>query len=118
MKKRQHCPTSKEAHESVKEHKAQMYTKIRAALIIMRVGGTSAEIADVCNLEHEQVWKRLSESSDFYKTGLTKIGKKNRKCVVWQLMGVEKTQPPHPRTNAESRIQKEYQQASLFYSTQ
>ena len=39
-------PISKEAHESVKEHKTVMYDKIIFGLKKLKVGGTSHEIAE------------------------------------------------------------------------
>ena len=110
MKKRKHRATSKEAHESVKIHKQRMYDKIMEALIKMQVGGTSEEIAKVSNMEHSQVWKRLSEMENVYDVGITRMGSKGRRMMVWQLKGLR---PPaeFPRTTNEAF---HYKQLSLL----
>ena len=49
MAKRQHRATSKEAHESVKEHKAAMYGKIIEGLEKLKVGGNFEAVAMAAN---------------------------------------------------------------------
>lgn len=80
--------TSHLAHESVKERKQAMYTKITAGLEKLRVGGTFEEIAVACLLEPAQVWKRLSEMIDngtVYNVGITRETSSGRKAMVRQL---------------------------------
>jgi len=88
--------TSILAHESVKDSKEGMYAKIISALEKLKVGGTSEEIAAACNLEHAQVWKRLSEMRDrpdpiIYDVGITRKSSKGRKSMVRQLVSLKNT---------------------------
>lgn len=88
MKKRQHRETSKQAHESVKEHKERMYEKISEALCKLPVGGTFEEIANAANLKPEQVWKRLPEMVErgiIYNVGTTRVTSSGRKAMVRNL---------------------------------
>lgn len=88
MKKRSHRATSKEAHESVKEHKQRMYEKIESAMLRLRTGGNFEQIAKVAELKPDQVWKRLSELvvlGKVYNTGDTLPTSSGRKAMVRQL---------------------------------
>lgn len=94
-KKRKHRATSKEAHESVKEHKSAMYEKITEGLVKLKVGGTFEEIAIACGLKSEQVWKRLGEMVDagtVFNTGYTRPTSSGRKAMVRQLVGLNSIQ--------------------------
>lgn len=91
-KKRQHRSTSKEAHESVKEHKREMYDKIMEGMKSLKVGGTFEEIATACGLKPEQVWKRLGEMVELkmiYNTGYTRLTSSGRKAMVRQIVGLK-----------------------------
>lgn len=93
-KKRQHRATSKEAHESIKDHKAAMYEKIIKGLERLRVGGTFQEIATASGLKDAQVWKRLPEMVEMgkvYNTGTTRSTSSGRKAMVRQLVGLNYT---------------------------
>lgn len=117
MGKRSHRATSKAAHESVIGHKEVFYDKIKDALILMRVGGTSEEIAKVGGMEYAQVHKRLAElvaDGVCYNTGQTRANSSGRKAMVRQLVGIANTQPPLPKTTKEAAIQKQFAQAALF----
>ena len=88
MKKRQYSATSKEAHESVKPFKAQMYLKIEEGLSKLKVGGTPHEIAVAMGMKDDQVWKRMDEMRNIgivYDTGIRRINPSGRKATVWQL---------------------------------
>lgn len=91
-KKRQHRSTSKEAHESVKEHKQETYSKILEGMKSLKVGGTFEEIATSCELKPEQVWKRLGEMVELkiiYNTGYTRTTSSGRKAMVRQIVGLK-----------------------------
>lgn len=91
-KKRQHRSTSKEAHESVKEHKEVMYDKIKDGLNKLKIGGHFEEIANACGLKTEQVWKRLNEMIELgmiYNVGITRPTSSGRKAMVRQLVGLK-----------------------------
>jgi len=104
MKKRQHSPTSKEAHESVKPFKNIMWEKIIAGLEKLKVGGHFEDISAAAGLEPQQTWKRLSELESqgrIYKTGIVRTTSSGRKACVWQLTG------SLPKTDKERTIQKQ-----------
>ena len=90
MPKRNNPFTSKLAHDSVKEHKADIWEKIITALEEMKVGGTSEEIADHLGMPYEVIWKRMKELQDegrvFNLEGITRPTKKGRKAMVRQLV--------------------------------
>jgi len=91
MKKRQFRPTSKEAHDSVKDHKAAMYEKIIEGFKKLKVGGTFEAIAAASGLKPEQTWKRLSEMETLgiiYNCGYTRPTSSGRKAMVRQLIGL------------------------------
>lgn len=90
--KRKHIQTSSDAHDSVKEHKAILYEKIKDGLRRLKIGGTFAEIAVASDLRPEQVWKRLSEMQGegmIYNTGITRKLPSGRQGSVWQLVGLQ-----------------------------
>lgn len=104
MKKRQHSPTSKMAHDSIKPFKEAIWLQIEQGLEKLAVGGTFHEISRETGLKEDQVWKRLSEMEEqhrVYKTGLTRTNPSGRKSTVWQL--ISKT----PKTEKERTIQKQ-----------
>lgn len=87
-KKRGHSPTSKEAHESMKDCKEALHKKIGEAMLSLPVGGTFEEIAKCAKLKDAQVWKRLKEMSEGIKpiiinTHYTRIGKSGRRQSIW-----------------------------------
>lgn len=113
MTKRVTPLTSILAHESVKDSKEGMYAKIIAALERLKVGGTSEEIAAECNLEHAQVWKRLSELRDrpepiVYDVGITRKSSKGRQSMVRQLTSILK---------ANKVAEKDFKQVELEFDT-
>lgn len=84
--------TSREAHESVKELKGEMYPIIIKALEEMKVGGTSEQIAEHLGVKHEKVWKRLKEMIDsgtLYNVGITRKTSSGRKSMVRQLVSLK-----------------------------
>lgn len=92
MSNRPHRSTSKEAHESVKEHKSAMYEKIKFGLEKLKVGGHFEEIAKASGLKPEQCWKRLSEMTELgmvYNVGVTRKTSSGRKAMVRQLVGLK-----------------------------
>lgn len=107
--KRPHRATSKEAHESVKDHKAAMYEKIIIGLQRLKVGGTFEEIAKAAGLEPAQVWKRLPEMVEgekVYNVGTTRKTSSGRKAMVRQLVGLEYTDgvlPDYKKQNPVGR---------------
>jgi hypothetical protein len=96
MPERKNPETSILAHESVKDSKEKMYVKITAALERLKIGGTSEEIAREANLDHDQVWKRLSEMRDKEKTvfdvGTTRKSSKGRASMIRQLVAFRNQQ--------------------------
>lgn len=91
-KKRRHRETSKQAHDSVKEHKQIFYNKIIEALKLLKVGGTSEEIAKVAGIEYAQCHKRLPELVDMgkvFNTGITRVNTSGRRAMVRQLTGLK-----------------------------
>lgn len=79
---------SKEAHESVKEHKEIFYEKIIAGLKKLKVGGTSHEIAEASGIEYAQAHKRIPElitAGKIFNTGITRLTPYGRKAAVRQL---------------------------------
>ncbi len=104
MTKRKQPITSILAHNSIKESKSAMYAKIVEALEKLRVGGISEEIANMAELKHSQVWKRLSELRDMdvpvvYNVGTTRIGSSGRACMIWQLCSFK------PKTQTGKAVQ-------------
>lgn len=89
MPKRNNPFTSKLAHDSVKEHKDAIWEKIITALEEMKIGGTSEEISEHLKMDHQVIWKRLSELERdgriFNLEGITRPTKKGRKAMVRQL---------------------------------
>ncbi len=81
-------PLSKEAHESVKEHKTVMYEKIIEGLKKLKVGGTSEEVAIASGITTAQCHKRLPEMVEkgiCFNTGITRVTSSGRKSMVRQL---------------------------------
>jgi hypothetical protein len=118
-KKREHRPTSKEAHESVKEHKSELYAKIILGLEKLKVGGTFEQIATASGLKDKQVWKRLSEMGyRIYNVGITRKLSSGRKGLVWQLKEFEIKEGDVPviqkPLNGNKKIKPELNQQPLF----
>ncbi len=91
MKKREHIPTSKAAHDSVKAHKAAMYEKIIEGMKKLKVGGNFEAIAKASGLKPEQTWKRLPEMVELgivYNCGYTHKTSSGRSAMVRQLIGL------------------------------
>jgi len=115
--KRQHSPTSKAAHESVKEHKSAMYAKIKIGLERLRVGGTFEEIAKVSGLKPEQTWKRLPEmvtAGTVFNTGITRATSSGRQAMVRQLVGLKPVDTSNPKTQREQQALNTIQQLQFF----
>jgi hypothetical protein len=92
---RKHIPTSKEAHDSVKEHKEIFYEKILTALEKMKVGGTSEEVSVIAGIEYAQCHKRLPEligMGKVYNTGYTRKNSSGRAAMVRQLVNMKSDQ--------------------------
>lgn len=88
MSKRQHRPTSKEAHESIKAFKSGYYQKILDGMAKLKVGGNYEEIANAAGIKDSQCWKRLSElesGGKIYNVGITRKLSSGRPGIVWQL---------------------------------
>lgn len=86
--------TSKDAHDSVKEHKTIFYDKILAALERLKIGGTSWEIAIEAGIEFSQSHKRLPElveQGKVFNTGITRVNPSGRKSMVRQLVKFKET---------------------------
>ena len=85
--------TSIEAHNSVKDHKSEIYRKIVLALKEMKVGGTAEEISTHMNCKPDIVWKRLPEmvsAQVLYNVGITRPTSTGRKSMVRQLVSLKK----------------------------
>lgn len=97
MPNRRTPTTSKLAHESIKDAKVAMYTKIEDGMNKLRVGGNFEEIAAASNLEPAQVWKRLSEMVDLgicFNTGVTHKTSSGRSAMVRQLTNLKPIPKP------------------------
>ena len=80
--------TSREAHESVKEHKTIIYDKIIKALEEMKIGGTSEQISQHLGVPNSQIHKRLPEMIEakiLFNTGITRKTSSGRSSMVRQL---------------------------------
>ena len=80
--------SSREAHDSVKEHKQAMYSRIEKALEEMKVGGTSEEIAHHLGVTNDKIHKRLPEMVEariLFNTGITRKTASGRSSMVRQL---------------------------------
>lgn len=114
---RQHRATSKAAHESVKDHKQVMYDKIKVGMERLRIGGTFEEIAKVCGLKPEQVWKRLPEmveAGTVYNVGITRKTSSGRSAMVRQLVGMKAVDATMNKTQAQLKAHKVLQQLSFL----
>lgn len=112
MSNRPHRATSKEAHESVKEHKQAMYDKIIDGMRRLKVGGHFESIAEAAGLEPAQVWKRLPELVEtglIYNVGITRPTSSGRNAMVRQLVEIKIQE-------SQSRVtpQKPLRQSKLF----
>lgn len=89
---RKHIQTSKDAHESIKEHKSILYEKIKEGLRKLKIGGTFEEVATASGIKPEQAWKRMSELVQYgvlYNTGITRKTSSGRNAMVRQLVGLQ-----------------------------
>jgi len=119
MKKREHIPTSKAAHDSIKAHKAAMYEKIIEGLKKLKVGGNFEEISKCAGLKPEQVWKRLPEMIELgmvYNCGYTHKTSSGRSAMVRQLIGLGyKNENKEPvKKKMEEKKPKQLTQLDLF----
>lgn len=83
--------TSRAAHDSIRMAKPYYWEKIIDGLEKLKVGGTFAEIGDMCRIPHDKIWKRLSElekDGKIYNTGLTRKLPSGRVGTVWQIVGL------------------------------
>lgn len=84
--------TSRDANESVKEHKQKMYNQILDALREIKIGATSEEISAFTGIEHSKIWKRMSELVEMklvFNVGITRPTKSNRQAMVRQLCSLK-----------------------------
>jgi hypothetical protein len=114
MKKREHRPTSKQAHDSMKNVKAIMYSKIVEGLKKLKVGGNFEEISVHAGLKPSQVWKRLPEMVELgmvYNCGYTHKTSSGRSAMVRQLIGLgyknENQEPVKKKKEPEIKLQKQ-----------
>ena len=108
--KRQHSPTSKAAHESIKPAKAYYHAKVAEGLEKLRTGGTFAQIAEAVGLTPDKIWKRISECQKagmVFDTGITRTLPSGRQGTVWQLVGMKPQAPVISISQTNSPIQKE-----------
>ena len=75
-----------QAHNSIKPSKEFIHAKIVKALTVIG-SGTFREIATECNMQPDQIWKRLSELERLGK--IENVSDKictvsGRSCSVWQ----------------------------------
>lgn len=87
-KKRQFNAQSKEAEDSVKDHKQILYDKIIYGLLKLKIGGTSEEVSIAAGITYAQCHKRifeLIEQGKVFNTGITRINSSGRKAMVRQL---------------------------------
>ncbi len=80
--------TSRDAHESIKEHKADTYDIIVKALEEIKIGATSEQISIHTGIKHERIWKRMSELVDsnvLFNTGIKRKTTSGRGSMVRQL---------------------------------
>ena len=76
-----------QAHESIKPSMEFIHAKIVKALSVIQ-SGTFREIATECNMQPDQIWKRLSELERLGK--IENVSDKRceisgRSCSVWTL---------------------------------
>ena len=103
---RQHSPTSKAGEEHIKPFRANHKNKILDGLERLRVGGTQEEIAAVCGLRADQVWKRmidLQRDESVFDTGITRKLKSGLHGVVWQKVGLKTVDLSNPKTRNEQQ---------------
>lgn len=96
MGKRMVPQTSKDALASLKaEEIREMYRRILEALRLIKEGSRD-EIAVVCKVKPEKVWKRFSELQRMnliYRPGNKKPLESGRLGYTWRLVGDEPTAP-------------------------
>ena len=115
---RQHRPTSKEGEAHIKPFKPNHKAKILEGLERLRIGGTQEEIAAVCGLRPDQVWKRmiyLQNDNDVFDTKITRKLKSGLQGIVWQKVGLKPTVvTSNPKTMAEQKNINTLRQLSLL----
>lgn len=118
MTKRLHRPTSKEGEQYIKPHKPNHKAKIKEGLERLRIGGTHEEIALVCNMRPDQVWKRLSElerEGEIFNVGMTRKLKSGVSGSVWQLVGMRCVEvTDNPKTKEQQKAANTLKQLSLL----
>lgn len=111
-------PTSRAGHEHIKPFKQNHTQKILEGLERLKIGGTHEEIAVVCGLRPDQVWKRLSEAErdgKIFNTGITRKLKSGVIGSVWQLTGQKIiTVTSNPKTMQEKKNLNTIKQLSLY----
>lgn len=117
-KKRPHRATSKEAHESVKESKSEMYKKIVKGLKRLKIGGNFEEISIASGITPAQCHKRLPEMIELglvYNVGITRKTSSGRKSMVRQLVGLGyKEITENPKTEKEQKAVKKVKQITQY----
>jgi hypothetical protein len=110
-------PTSRAGHEHIKPFKPNHTQKILEGLERLKIGGTHEEIAVVCGLRPDQVWKRLSEAErdgKIFNTGITRKLKSGLQGSVWQKVGLKPVDLSNPKTMKEKKNKETIQQLSLY----
>ena len=110
-------PTSRAGHEHIKPFKLNHTQKILEGLERLKIGGTHEEIAIVCGLRPDQVWKRLSEAErdgKIFNTGITRKLKSGVIGSVWQLTGHKPIDTSNPKTTAQQKAKHTIQQLSFY----
>jgi hypothetical protein len=114
---RQHKPTSKEAEAFIKPHKPTHKQKIKDGLARLRIGGTQEEIAAVCGMRPDQVWKRmidLQNDGDVFDTGITRKLKSGVRGAVWQLVVKKVVNTISIKTQQQQKASKILKQLSFY----
>jgi hypothetical protein len=114
---RQHKPTSKAGEEHIKPFKPNHKQKILEGLERLRVGGTQEEIAVVCGLRADQVWKRmvdLQRDELVFDTGITRKLKSGLQGIVWQRVGLKPVDLSNPKTMKEKKNLDTIKSLTLF----
>jgi hypothetical protein len=114
---RQHSPTSKAGEEYIKPFRASHKNKILDGLERLRVGGTQEEIAAVCGLRADQVWKRMIDlirDGEIFNTGITRTLKSGLQGIVWQKIGLKPVDLSNPKTSSQQKDAKLLKQLTLL----
>jgi len=116
--KRQFRITSKQGEVHIKPFKPNHKAKIVEGLERLKIGGTQEEIALVCGLRADQVWKRMNDlvaDEKVYDTHITRKLKSGVSGIVWQLVGKKPVEvTSNPKTQEQLKAAKTLKQLSLL----